>query len=132
VLSMMCFSYSYLENEAWDLVDGQSRSNFRFTCGWGSSNTRRILSMVCQKAMRFLMRSEMLSGLMPFHLLWFTIQKNMYVTLWNTKIICTICVLGVSAKYSLFCVCVYVSWFLFINCCFENFSSFNNLMWNPT
>jgi hypothetical protein len=28
----------------------------------------------------------------------------MYVTLWNTKIICTFCMLGMSAKYSLFCV----------------------------
>lgn len=121
----MCFSYSYLENEAWALVGGQSRLNFRFICGWDSSNTRRILSMVCQRATSCLMRSEMLSGLMPFHHLWSTIQRNMYVTPWNIKsfepFACLICLQNPHSDASIWCRLI-----LYIDCCFENICGFNS------
>lgn len=111
ILSVICLLTSYQENEAWGPVVGQSRQNCRFICGWGLSSTRRTLWMACQKAMRCLTKLEMLSDLMPFHHLWSTIQKNMYVNLWNTVTISTLWLLNDSTECT---ICGDLSWHLML------------------
>lgn len=114
---MICLLYSFQGNEAWGPVGGQSRPNFRFICGWGSSDTKRTLSTVCPKAMRCLTRLEMLSDLVHFHRLRSTTQKNMYAAVWNTEIILFLRLLNMLCRIFTLLRLFYESWMLRINVC---------------